>query len=74
VVTDDPNKTDDHYLEEKSAAPVGAMYQMLDMLEDLSDRLNRMEVAQNEQVRKNQKRSLESIFGSALEVGAGMTL
>ena len=28
VVTDGPNKTDDHYLEEKSAVPVAAMDQM----------------------------------------------
>ena len=42
VVTDGPNKTNDHYLEEKSAAPLGAMDQMLAMLGDLSDRMNRM--------------------------------
>ena len=74
VVTDGPNKTDDHLLEEKSAAPVGAMDQMLAMLGDLSDRLNRMEVARNEQVDKDQKGSPESIFGSSLGVGAGMSL
>ena len=63
-----------HQFEEKSAAPLGAMDQMLAMLGDLSDRLNRMEVARDEQASKVQNGSPESIFGSALGVGAGMSL
>ena len=47
---------------------------MLAMLGDLSDRKNRMEVARKEQAGKDQKGSPESIFGSALGVGAGISL
>ena len=50
------------------------MDKVLAMLVDLSERMNRMEVSQKEQVGKGQKGSPESIFGSALEVGAGMSL
>ena len=74
VVVDGPNRTDNNHLEEESAAPVGAMYKMLAMLGDLSKRINRMEVSQKEQASKGQKGSPESIFGSALGVGVGMTL
>ncbi|CAI5727347.1 unnamed protein product [Peronospora destructor] len=75
VVTDGPNTADDHHLEEKSAAVVGAMDKVLTMLGDLSERMNRMEVSQKEQVSKHQKGSPgTSIFGSVLGVGAGMSL
>uniref|UniRef100_A0AAV1U801 Uncharacterized protein n=1 Tax=Peronospora matthiolae TaxID=2874970 RepID=A0AAV1U801_9STRA len=74
VVTYGSNKTDNHHLEEKSAASVRAMDQMLAMLGDLSDRMNRMEFARTEQASKDQKGSPESIFGSVLGVGAGMSL
>ena len=70
VVTDGPNKTAENHLEEKSTAPVGAMDQVLVMLGDLSDGINRMEVSQKEQADKDQKGSPESIFESALD-GSG---
>lgn len=74
VVVDGSNMATDDPLEEKSAAPMGAMDQVLAMLGDLSERMNRMEVSQKEQGGKDRQGSPESIFGSALEVGAGMTL
>ena len=74
VVTDGPNKAANNHLEEKSAAPVGAMDKVLAMLGNLSERMNRMEVSQKEQVGEGQKGSPESIFGLSLGVGAGMSL
>ena len=53
VVIDGPNKTDNIYLEEKAAAPVATMDKVLDMLGDLSERMNRMEVYQKGQVGKD---------------------
>ena len=74
VVVDGPNRTDNNHLEEKSTVPVGALDKVLAMLGGLFERINRMEVSQKEQASKGQKGSPESIFGSALGVGAGMTL
>ena len=62
VGTDDPNKAANNHLEEKSATPMEAMDKMLAMLGNLSERMNRMEVSQKEQVGKGQKGSPESIF------------
>ena len=45
VIIGGSNKATDGHLEEKSAAPRGAMAQVLDMLGDLSERMNRMEVS-----------------------------
>uniref|UniRef100_A0AAV1UWA3 Uncharacterized protein n=1 Tax=Peronospora matthiolae TaxID=2874970 RepID=A0AAV1UWA3_9STRA len=53
--TDCPDKTDNHILDEKSAAPVGAIDQVLAMLGDLSDRMNRMEVARKEQSERTKR-------------------
>uniref|UniRef100_A0AAV1TUY3 Uncharacterized protein n=1 Tax=Peronospora matthiolae TaxID=2874970 RepID=A0AAV1TUY3_9STRA len=47
---------------------------MLAMPGDLSDRMNRTEVARTEQASKDQKGSPVSIFGSALKMGSGMSL
>ena len=66
VVTDGPNMAANNHLGEKSAAPVGAIDKVLDMLRNLSERMNRMEVSQKEQVVKDQKGSPKTIFGSAL--------
>ena len=75
VVIDGPNKVDVHQIEEKSAAPVTAMDKVLAMLEDLSERMNRMKVSEKEQIGKHQKGSSESsIFGSFLGGEAGMSL
>ena len=49
VAIEDPNRVDDHHLEEKSASPETGMDKVLAMLGDLSERMNRMEVSQREQ-------------------------
>ena len=74
VVTDCPNKAANSHFEGKLSAPVGVMNKVLTMLGDLSERMNRMEVYQKEQVVKDQKGSPKLIFGSVLGVGAGMSL
>ena len=74
MVVDGPNKANDDRLEEKSAAPMEAINQVLAMLGDLSEQMNRMEVFQKEQGGKDRQGSPESIFGSALGERAGMTL
>ena len=72
VVTDCPNKAANSHFEEKLSAPVGSMNKVLTMLGGLSERMNR--VYQKEQIVKGQKGSPKLIFGSALGVGAGMSL
>ena len=57
MVVDGPNKAIDDLLEEKSATPMGAMDQVLAMLGDLSERMNRMEVSQKEQGGKDRQGS-----------------
>ena len=74
VMVDGPNKATDNHLEEKSAALIGSRDQVLSMLGDISERMNRMEFSQKEQSGKDRQGSPESTFGSALGVGAGMTL
>ena len=74
VVTDGHNKAANNHLEEKSAAPVGAMDKVLAMLGDLSKRMNLVEVSQKKQVGKSLKGSPESIFCSSLVVGVEMSL
>ncbi|CAI5723649.1 unnamed protein product [Peronospora farinosa] len=71
-VTDSFNKTAEEQLEEKPAAPIGAMEKLIRMLGDISERLNRLESSQKEHAGKNVKGPSESLFGSVL--GAGMTL
>ena len=74
MVTDSPSKAATNYFEGKSVASVKAMNKVVAMIGDLSEQINRMEVFQKEKVGKGQKRSPESIFGSALGVGAGISL
>uniref|UniRef100_A0AAV1T3H2 Uncharacterized protein n=1 Tax=Peronospora matthiolae TaxID=2874970 RepID=A0AAV1T3H2_9STRA len=65
---------DDH-LEEKSAAPMAAINQMLVMLGDLSERMNRMEVFQRERNNKHWENLPESSVASReREVGACLKL
>lgn len=51
VAVDGQVKPDPHHWEEKSAAPLATIEQMLVMLSDLSETMNRMEVSQRQQGR-----------------------
>uniref|UniRef100_A0AAV1TDD3 Uncharacterized protein n=1 Tax=Peronospora matthiolae TaxID=2874970 RepID=A0AAV1TDD3_9STRA len=53
VVVDDQVKNGDDHLEEKSAAPLAAINQMLVMLGDLSERINPIKVFQGERTNKH---------------------
>ena len=70
MVTGTTNEVVNYLLEGKSAAPMAAMDKMLDMVGDLSERMNRMKVFQKEQARSKKNRSPKSIFGPVLKVGA----
>uniref|UniRef100_A0AAV1U717 Uncharacterized protein n=1 Tax=Peronospora matthiolae TaxID=2874970 RepID=A0AAV1U717_9STRA len=73
VVVDDQVKNGDDHLERKSAAPLAAINQMLVMLGDLSERMNRIDVFQREQTNKRWEDSPESSVASReREVGAGL--
>ncbi|CAI5706598.1 unnamed protein product [Peronospora effusa] len=58
-VTDGFNKTAEKQLEDKSAAPMGAMDKMMGMLGDISESFNRLESSQKEHAGKNFKGPLK---------------
>ena len=67
VVADGQNTTIDHQLEEKAAVPASALDKMLAILDDLSERMCKIESSQSGQVDRQHDDSAESsIFGSAL--------
>ena len=67
VVVDGQNTTIDHQLEEKAAVPASALDKMLAILDDLSERMCKIESSQSGQVDRQHDDSAESsIFGSAL--------
>uniref|UniRef100_A0AAV1UKM2 Uncharacterized protein n=1 Tax=Peronospora matthiolae TaxID=2874970 RepID=A0AAV1UKM2_9STRA len=75
VVVDDQVKNGDDHLEEKSAAPLAEINQMLVMIRDLSERTNRIKFFRREQTNKHWEDSTESSVASReREVGAGSKL